>query len=1295
MKKLLAYILITLQVFLVGNFGLFLGNMSSVYAEIGDIGHWQDSVWGQIPGTGFWGFDFDQQIRNDGSIYSKPNFNTIELSETWDYLIIATTHDEDNSNGRYNSQLRVSQTAGTGDLFTSHYSGFSRDNSENESWTKAISIVIGASAGSQIQVQKRRDTDAPTWGSIAGSSDVQVIRLTQTNYWIYGIGWTGNIYGGTTPNTVDIDSIVSESDTLAIQGNIATDTIALRGDNKKYLIAWSTSFIGTWNRTQRIGHLEYDNSDILSTRSYCYTRNAANEYCGLGSMDVVETSAADISVQAEIFRGPWVGADQWGSASDQAANTDGNWQMIVLEMPEYLEVFRSEDSVWLQDLTAAQTLNIARDVNIGDSVSFSKNTDSLINVLNPADIFSWANIWTARWNIAAGARQTSFGSITIDGVEQTTWRHGDYSRWNQGATDTFALSFNPSGIFTTSGAWSTLWVNTDPLAGWEAGWNDRTQPGTLGFFAINFDTLIAPEINQSAYRIFNNTNSTDVGIVLAAQNTAATLATNGDAFRIRSLLSVTQNQLRSNEKNLKLQFAERVGVCDINFTWETYADITTSTAIAFNDNATPADNDSITANWNDPVNWATPVINQSYQELNTFTTSVAAIPRDQDGSWDFSLFDNTAPDSTTYCFRIVEDDGTLLDTYSSIPEITTGITPPIPSLSVTKVDNDADDIVNTNQIVRYTITLNNSGTAATWISITDTIDSDFGTPYNFTYLSCGSPSDSFTDPTLTISNVEVTTGGICTIWYDVQVDSAATGWATITNTADPSIAIEGWNDPVAASADALTVRACNINDVSLIFETDDFWEDTFWSLTPNGDACGSAWEIANGWNPNLDCSSWGTPATATAWQPYLDSSVFTEWAFTLTVGTQYDLHVIDDFGDGITVGGGGTDPDLRISQNGADSDTFSVVDDGGVFTFTVQAPLGCDDVVNPNVVVNQAAGQADPTVIDSASFSVVFDEPINVVSFITADITLSGTTGTVTSGPTEVAPNNGTSFEFIVTGMTAGDTVTASIWAWVVEDLVANTNNASISTDNQVTFDASDTTAPTIGSTNFSSGSLLPGWAHTITINYTDADSWIDVSTANTTLHKWDGVSAYGADISGVWLTTVFETATGSSYTTNSLDFGKYQYRFSIDDLAGNTQTQDIDFYIDIPEFIVGTGSVDMWTISGWVLDFSDTITITVNTIWAWFDVTMNRSSDFSQWIENIASWDGLLNGYGYREPPFPAAISTINTDENIATQAALLNTNGDRNSYSYDIQIWALIDIQQAAGDYEWNLDFWINFNY
>lgn len=235
---------------------------------------------------------------------------------------------------------------------------------------------------------------------------------------------------------------------------------------------------------------------------------------------------------------------------------------------------------------------------------------------------------------------------------------------------------------------------------------------------------------------------------------------------------------------------------------------------------------------------------------------------------------------------------------------------------------------------------------------------------------------------------------------------------------------------------------------------------------------------------------------------------------------------------------------------------------------------------------------------------------------------------------------------------------------------------------------------PSISATNFASGSLLPGWNHSIVINYSDSESWIDDTSASITLHKWDWVSAYGSDLSGTWITIISETVSEASYTTNSLSSGKYQYRFSIDDLAGNTSIQDIDFYIDIPEFIIGTGSIDMWTLSSVSNSFSDTITITVSTIWAWFDVIMNRSSDLSQWIENIASWDGS-SWYGYQQASFSWTISTINTNQNITTQANIINTNGDKNIYSYDIQIWALILPDYAAGEYEGNLDFWINFNY
>jgi len=279
----------------------FIFNIWYVYAQIWDIGHWSDSVWGQIPWTTFWWFNFDSEIRNDG-IYTKPNDSTIEVTESGDYLIIATTHDEDTSNGRYNSQLRISQIAWVWDIFSSNYTWYSRDNSENESWTRWVGIIIDATANSQFQIQKRRDTDAPTWWSVINSSDIQIVKLDKSNYWIYNIGGTSNIYWWTTPNTVDITNILNESDITSIEWNTTSDIITIKWDNKTYLVAWSVSFDTANSRTQRIWHLEYNNIDSLSTRSYCYGRNASNEYCWLSSMDIIRTNTTNIDIKTEIYK---------------------------------------------------------------------------------------------------------------------------------------------------------------------------------------------------------------------------------------------------------------------------------------------------------------------------------------------------------------------------------------------------------------------------------------------------------------------------------------------------------------------------------------------------------------------------------------------------------------------------------------------------------------------------------------------------------------------------------------------------------------------------------------------------------------------------------------------------------------------------------------------------------------------------------------------------------------------------------------------------------------------------------
>jgi len=249
---------------------------------------------------------------------------------------------------------------------------------------------------------------------------------------------------------------------------------------------------------------------------------------------------------------------------------------------------------------------------------------------------------------------------------------------------------------------------------------------TIDGFQLNWTTVDAtqrqiiywtfgpsPTFSQSAYRFFNNLDSTNVGTPLANQNTAATLTSAGQAFRLRMLIHIVSGKLIVSGQSFKLQFSQQGAdnLCDTAFSGETYVDVTTATVIAYNDNPTPADGAALTANANDPTHGADTIVNQTYEELNNFTNSVAAINSGQDGKWDFSLKDNGAPANTTYCFRIVKADGTLLDQYSVIPQITTAAAPAITctlsanstsfsSLSPSEVSTSSPDI---------TITITSSG----------------------------------------------------------------------------------------------------------------------------------------------------------------------------------------------------------------------------------------------------------------------------------------------------------------------------------------------------------------------------------------------------------------------------------------------------------------------------------------------------------------------------------------------------------------------------------------------------------
>ncbi len=196
------------------------------------------------------------------------------------------------------------------------------------------------------------------------------------------------------------------------------------------------------------------------------------------------------------------------------------------------------------------------------------------------------------------------------------------------------------------------------------------------------------------------------------------------------------------------------------------------------------------------------------------------------------------------------------------------------------------------------------------------------------------------------------------------------------------------------------------------------------------------------------------------------------------------------------------------------------------------------NTVKPNVTINQAGGQNDPTNNGTIHFTVVFSKAIDPATFASGDISISGTaTGTSVGMPTT---SDNITWNVPVT-VTGDGTVIASMNAGVVADPApsSNTNNASTSTDNTVTY---DTTAPLVtisgaptGTNNISSLN--------VTISGTDVVSY---QYAVGTGISCSSASYNGSDIPVATLIT--DTISGLADGTVTLCVrGK--------DIAGNLQT--------------------------------------------------------------------------------------------------------------------------------------------
>ncbi|MEY2518471.1 MAG: hypothetical protein QOF24_230 [Verrucomicrobiota bacterium] len=304
------------------------------------------------------------------------------------------------------------------------------------------------------------------------------------------------------------------------------------------------------------------------------------------------------------------------------------------------------------------------------------------------------------------------------------------------------------------------------------------------------------------------------------------------------------------------------------------------------------------------------------------------------------------------------------------------------------------------------------------------------------------------------------------------------------------------------------------------------------------------------------------------------------------------------------VTGSGTTYNVAVGGMTSDGTVIAAVPAGGAADAagnTNAASTSADntvtyDTTKPDVTINQASGQPDPTNASPINFTVVFAEA--VTGFGSGSVTLSGTAGATT----KVVTGSGTTYNVAVSGMTSNGTVIATVPAGGAADAAGNTNNASSSTDNTVTYDG---TKPGV-TINQASGQADPANASPINFTVVFSEPVTGFTGSGVTLSGTAGATSkvvtgsgatYNVAVSGMTsqgtviatvaagsaADTAGNTNTVSSSTDNTVTYDNVQPSVSINQASGQTDPTNaspINFTVVFSESVTGFGSGSV-TLSG------------------------------------------------------------------------------------------------------------------
>ncbi len=266
------------------------------------------------------------------------------------------------------------------------------------------------------------------------------------------------------------------------------------------------------------------------------------------------------------------------------------------------------------------------------------------------------------------------------------------------AAGTFLAGF----MLSNSNPTPTLSINTNQYS--ELEWNiqatDAATEGQTYYFrmtdsGVSIGTYsVYPQINviaasstftQNYYRWYVNANAlkpTDpwpVGGTDLGENTAITVSDappkNGDTIRLRMSALVGTEPLATSTAAFKLQYGVRATSCSAiaSSSWNDVGAFSSSTAWRGFNNASVTDGTALSGN---PPTAGDLVLSVSdragrYTEENPTGQNPYRVGIGEDVEYDWVLQDNATSSAASYCFRMVQSDGTALDSYTYYPTLTT------------------------------------------------------------------------------------------------------------------------------------------------------------------------------------------------------------------------------------------------------------------------------------------------------------------------------------------------------------------------------------------------------------------------------------------------------------------------------------------------------------------------------------------------------------------------------------------------------------------------------------------------